>query len=103
MIYVTKNQLDQVEYLISQSIQGNHILFDHDTVRNIFWKTSSFELPVEDAYSVEHHIEKLILLPTLIEKRTYLERLDTDTYERVVRTYFNIVENSLFENARILH
>ena len=30
MITVSQEQLDTVEYLISQSAQGNHILFDLD-------------------------------------------------------------------------
>ncbi len=101
MIYVTKNQLDQVEYLIHQSIQGNHILFDTETVRKIFWEHS--HLSDSEAYAVEHHIEKLILLPSLEQKKAYLEQMDTTTFEKVVRTYFNIVENSLFEKSQVLH
>lgn len=104
MIYVSKNQLDQVEYLIGQSIQGNHVLFDADTVKRVFRSTfSPAEFTEEDAYEVEHHIERLILQPNLAQKRAYLEKLDPATYERVVRTYFNIVENNLFENTQVKH
>lgn len=105
MIYVSKGQLRQVEYLIGQSIQGNHVLFDADTVRRVFAGELPLEEPLADgeAYAVEHHIERLILQPTLIQKRAYLERLDRKTYERVVRTYFNIVENNLFENREVRH
>ena len=102
MIYVSKKQLDQVEYLIGQSIQGNHVLFDSDTVRRVFDRQSD-DFSDEDAYSVEHHIERLILQPSLSEKRAYLEHLDPETFDRVVRTYFNIVENNLFENIEVRH
>lgn len=111
MIYVTKEQLEQVEYLIRQSIQGNHVLFDPETVRQAFREAaSSCKNPdslaqrrqdaefLEEAYSVEHHIERMMGQPTLVEKRAYLERLDQETCRRVVRTYFNIVENNLYEN-----
>jgi hypothetical protein len=101
LIYVDKNQLSQVEYLIHQSIQGNHVLFDRESLRQVFEETRLFE--EEDAYSVEHHIEKLITQPTLEQKRAYLEGLDPETYGKVVRTYFNIVENNLFENSEVKH
>jgi hypothetical protein len=106
LIYVSKNQLKQVEYLIGQSIQGNHILFELESLRKIFWQENvllSPALTTEDAYSVEHHIERLILQPTLAEKRAYLAGLDEETYSRVVRTYFNIVENSLCDNLEAVH
>lgn len=106
MIYVSKTQLKQVEYLIQQSIQGNHVLFDTPTLRLIFKKLetgSGLSDWAEDAYSVEHHIERLILLPTLEQKRAYLEKLDEGTFETVVRTYFNIIENNIYENSEMRH
>jgi hypothetical protein len=106
LIYVSKTQLKQVEYLIGQSIQGNHVLFDLETVRKIFWAENlplSSGLSEDDAYSVEHHIERIIIQPTLAEKRAYLDKLDEDTYVRVVRTYFNIVENNLYESLQVRH
>jgi hypothetical protein len=103
MIYVSPDQLSQVEYLIHQSIQGHHLLFDSERVREIFFQAPYREFTEKDAYEMEHHIERLLLKPTLETKRAYLEELDGATYERVVRTYFNIVENNLFESARVLH
>jgi hypothetical protein len=49
---------------------------------------------------IEKHIENLILQPTLLSKRAYLENLNPDTLKRVVRTYFSIVENNLFESLK---
>ncbi len=103
MIYVSKQQLDQVEYLIEQSIQGNHILFDAETVHRVFSGSRSFSNPVNEAYEVEHHIERVIMQPTLEEKRAYLDKLDRETFDRVVKTYFNIVENNIFENLQVKH
>jgi hypothetical protein len=103
VIYVSPDQLNQVEYLIHQSIQGHHLLFEPERVREIFFRAPYCEFTEADAYEMEHHIERLLLMPTLDSKRAYLEKLDPSTYERVVRTYFNIVENNLFESARVLH
>lgn len=103
MIYVSPSQLKQVEYLIEQSIQGNHVLFTHDDLKRVFRPENPRTVSDEDSYEVEHHIERLILLPSLTQKRIYLERLDSDTFEKVLRTYFNIVENNLFENIETRH
>lgn len=107
MIYVSQEQVAQVEYLIQQSIQGNHVLFSSEDLSVIFKNGSASpdttEIGEEQAYAVEHHIEKLITAPTLGEKRAYLDRLDRKTFENVVRTYFNIVENNLFEKIETRH
>lgn len=103
MIYISKSQLDQVEYLIQQSMQGNHVLFDPKEVRKAFESFVAEPFQESDAYAVEHHIERMISLDTLAQKRAYLERLDTETRKNIVRTYFNIVENNLFENSNTRH
>lgn len=92
MIYVNQKQLDQVEYLIEQSCRGHHVLFDADIIRKAFESGED-----EDGEQSEKHIENLILQPTLVSKRAYLENLTPPVRDRVVRTYFAIVENNLFE------
>jgi hypothetical protein len=105
LIYVSKDQLKQVEYLINQSIQGNHILFDLDSVRRVFDPRSRRKpaFSEEEAYAVEHHIERLMLQPSLAEKRAYIEQLDGDTFAQVVKTYFCIVENNIYEQLEVHH
>lgn len=106
LIYVSKNQLNQVEYLIGQSIQGNHVLFNLEDVREVFIKgrsQNSIELTPDEAYSVEHHIERLMIQPTLAQKKAYLERLDKRTFAHVVKTYFCIIENNIFEVMEVHH
>lgn len=104
MIYVTKKQMNTVEYLIEQSIHGHHILFDSDALINVFKKRGVLEpMQGENDPDPQPHIEKLITLPTLIQKRAYLEKLDAQTFESVVRGYFNIVENNLYQMGEVLH
>jgi len=101
VIYITEEQVAQVKYLLEQAIQGNHILFDSPTLKRIIESPS---LAVEgENYGAEPHIEKLMGLKGLPEKRAYLERLDPKTFEGVVRTYLNIVENTLFEAKGTVH
>ncbi|MBC7690509.1 MAG: hypothetical protein H7222_01960 [Methylotenera sp.] len=102
MIYISEDQLNQVEYLIDQSRQGNHVLFDAETIKRVFNAIPRVHFPNEEqCYTVEHHIERLIEKPSLMQKRAYLEQLDTDTFDLVVRTYFNIVENKMHETQTL--
>ncbi|MGE0614907.1 MAG: hypothetical protein AB7P04_04650, partial [Bacteriovoracia bacterium] len=78
-------------------------LFEPDTIRRAFESVNRTPCADGDAYSVEHHLERLILQPTISQKRAYLESLDPRTYELVVVTYFNIVENNLFESDEVRH
>ena len=104
VIQVSQEQLDQVEYLLQQSAQGHHILFDPVHVREILTRNpAGGSVSDEESYGVEHHIERLIEQPSLERKRAYLEGLDAETYELVVRTYFNIVENSIYESLEVTH
>lgn len=104
MIYVSEDQLKEVEYIIQQSMQGNHVLFDMESVRQIFGSDNPpCDFSCADAYEVEPHIERLLVLPTLAQKRAYLDGLDRRTYTRVVKTYFNIVENSMYESLEVKH
>ena len=102
MINVSKEQLNAVEYLLEQSAQGNHVLFDVNTVRDVFSRPSQAMTEAE-AYEVEHHIEKLISFNTIEQQRAFLDQLEKPILHRVIKTYFNILENNLFENRKINH
>ncbi len=102
MIYLSKDHLKQVEYLIRQARLGNHILFPPEVVRRIM-SAPDARCTEEEAYSAEPHLERILTLSTLNEKRAYLDGLDTETFELVVKTYFNIVENNLYEAPGARH
>lgn len=100
MVYVNQKQLDQVEYILEQSARGHHVLFEIDEIRRAFQPLD--EDDKEDA-EAEKHIENLILQPTLLSKKVYLENLSPEMYDHVVRTYFSIVENNIFEGLEFQH
>jgi hypothetical protein len=102
MITVSKAQLSQVEYLLQQSKFGNHVLFEPDTIRKVLLSQPK-PLSEQEAYAVEHHIEKLIALPDLSQQRAFLDQLPEAQLHRVIQTYFNIVENNLFETSQVRH
>ena len=111
MITISKSQLRQVEYLIQQSLQGNHVLFDAASLREAVTlrearchhPEKNESLSTSDAGTIERHIETLITLPSLPQKRAYLERLPTEEYQALVQSYLNIIENNLLERGQVRH
>ena len=101
MITVSKEQLNTVEYLLAQSAQGNHILFGIDLVRKVF-SFNPAPMTEAEAYEVEHHIEKIISLVGFPRQKAYVDQLPQEVLFRVIKTYFNIVENNLFENQKVI-
>ena len=102
MIYVSQEQLDQVKYLLKQSAQGNHLLFDDRTVRRVaegLGKNGRDER-VEKAEAL---LEQMILRPTIKAKKDFLEGLDPLTHDDVARVYFNIVQNTAQEHQGFSH
>jgi hypothetical protein len=99
LIYVSEDQLKQVEYIIGQSVRGHHVLFDNETVRKAFLQRD----PESVSKDIEKHIEELITQPTLLQKRAYLEKLPLKVRNRVVKMYFNIIENNIFESMETVH
>ena len=102
MITINQNQLDTVEYLIQQSAQGNHVLFDLDLVRKVF-SIKTDPMSEAQAREVESHIETLITLDTFEKQKAYVEALHEEVLYRVIKTYFNIVENNMFEKSPVRH
>ncbi len=103
MIHVPKAHADQVQYLLEQSMKGNHYLFDSESLRGALEVTPLSE---EDAYSVEPHLEKLMCQPTLKLKQSYLSdlrRSDPVILRKIIQTYFSIIENTLLETTGARH
>ena len=105
-VRISKEQFDQVQYLLEQSERGNHILFDRQTLLEAL--AAEDGAPIEAGgvvadREVESHIQNLLTTPSLRGKKLYIERLDRATRSRVVRVYFGIIENSLFERPEARH
>jgi hypothetical protein len=103
MIYVSQEQLDQVKYLLKQSAQGNHLLFDERTIHRIADRLGNSESRDERVEKAEALLEQMILRPTIKAKKDFLAGLDPLTYDDVARVYFNIVQNTAQENQGFSH
>ena len=103
MIYVNQDQLDQVKYLLQQSAQGNHLLFDESTLRRLAPRLGQTETRNERIEKAEQLLEQMILRPSISSKRAFLESLDAETYDEVARVFFNIMQNTAQENQGFTH
>ncbi len=102
---ISPEKLEQIEYLLSQSTQGIHLLFDNVSIAKILKNpTENLDFfTVENIKKVQSILAEFIERKTLSEKQDYLKRIDKTTYELLVRTYFNIVDNAVLESTPHKH
>lgn len=94
-----------LEYLFAQSIKGFHLLFDHRQLAQILARPSE-ELDIfsfDNLDRVQTIFGEFANRKTFEEKKAYMESLDAETFEILVRTYFNIVENAVLESTELKH
>ena len=104
---IDPSQMEQVEYLLNQSARGNHILFDPDDIKKALSSEQSLEkmkgdyLDAFDLKTLQKMRDLLDLLmrqPTVSEKRHFILSLSSDSKELLIKAYFHILDNSLFQN-----
>ena len=97
--------LEQIEYLLYQSTQGIHFMFDHAEAAKVLREASddSEFYSFTNSEKVQDMLSKFIERPTLNEKRLFLETLKEDEYKLLIRAYFHLVENTILANTSIRH
>jgi hypothetical protein len=94
---ISEQQLDQIEHLLQQSMNGLHILFDHKKVAEILKtpteNTDLFKPP--NLKKIDQMFAELVQRENLTSKQLYLDSLDPDSFEILLRAYFHIVDNTL--------
>lgn len=95
---ISDTHLDQIEHLLAQSMNGIHLLFDNKTIARILRSpTEDMDLfQVRNLDKIQDLFSAFVGHKTLQDKRMWLDSLDKESYEMLLRTYFYIVENSLF-------
>jgi len=89
--------LDEIERLLTQSMNGTHVLFDNARVASILQKPTE-ELDffhVDNIEKIQSLFTNFVERPSLREKQTFIESLDQESFEILVRIYFHIVDNSI--------
>lgn len=93
---------DQIEYLLFQSTQGVHFIFDKTDVSEILRR---HDQDLDPSYSdqVQVLLTKLLERKTVVEKKSYVESLAKDDYELLVRAYFQLVDKTILANSNVRH
>lgn len=105
MIEISKSSLKQIEYLFEQSAQGIHLVFDHSLIAEVLrTPTENMDFfTFENMKAVQDLLAEFVKRETLPAKLDYLSNLKRDQLELLIRTYFNIVENAIFEATDYKH
>ncbi len=79
-------------------MNGIHLLFDNETIARVLSvPTEELDLfDVQNQDKIQDLFTQFVEQKSFGEKRDFLESLDTASYELLLRTYFQIVETSLF-------
>ena len=104
-IELPEKNLEAIESLLTLSLQGVHHLFDHREIAKILRKPTE-ELDFfnfENLDKIQELFLELIQHKSFSEKKRFLENLDSESYEIVLRAYFHIVENSAMAANNFKH
>ena len=104
-LHINDSHLDQIEHLLAQSMNGLHLLFDHQRVAEIL-KTPTEESTLfhdDNLEKIQGLFATFVQRESFHEKLEYLESLDKNSFELLLRTYFHIVDNSLYAEESNRH
>ena len=106
IVDIEPSQMQHIEYLIKQSLNGHHFLFEKNELSNILKSDPSHNI---NFHCEETHKEAHTLLCDLLsqqnlsDKKEFLKKLDTRQFEILVRTYFQVIENTILKSNIIKH
>ncbi len=103
---IEPENLKKMEGLFNESAQGHHLLFDHNAISQIFKKENSSNkdfFSIDNLQKVQNIIIELINKRSIFDKKTFLENLDPDSYELLVRTYFRILDATILAQSDFKH
>jgi len=104
-LQLEEQNLAAIESLLSLSLRGIHQLFDHKDIAQIL-RTPTEELDFfsfENMTKVQALFLELIQCQSFEEKKDFLQKLDKNSYELVLRAYFHIVENTAMASTDLKH
>lgn len=94
---IHEKHLDEIEFLLAQSMNGVHILFDNNEIAKVLNKPTEDKdlFSFENMDKIQDLFSQLIEQNSVPEKLDFLRSLPKDEHELLLRTYFHILDNSL--------
>ena len=105
MLEIRQKDLTEIELLLNQSIKGYHFLFDHKKVAQIL-KTPTEQIDLfnkQNIVRIQSLLTGLLSKKSFYQKQSYLNSLDTNNFELLVRTYFHIVDSTVLASLKTTH
>jgi len=103
MMFITPEQLEQLEFLLDQSTQGIHHLFEHRHIEDVLSEDGDLPFSSGEVKMVQKLLNRLLVQPTITLKRAFISRLSDEEKRLLLRSYFNIVENTIYDATSELH
>ena len=105
MMEIKQTDLHEMEMLLHQSAKGQHFLFDHRQVAQILRKpVDEMEfLSKQNIKRIQRLLKGLLSQKSFYQKQTYLNSLDQDNFELLVRVYFHIVDSAVTGPLKVIH
>ena len=99
------DRLNEVEYLLSQSLKGYHFAFKTCEIKKALGAPSNGikDFEAEDREEVQKVFIGFVNKKTLLSKQTYLSELSKEKRQLIIKAYFNILENTLKKCITLYH
>ena len=97
--------LEMIEQLLHQSLRGHHHLFPNEKISGVLSKTKDDAdfFSFENMDRVQKLFSDLVAKKSVAHKIEYLNKLDNESYEILLRTYFNLLESTILQSAEHKH
>lgn len=86
-----------LDYIISQGLKGNHILFDNEQIRRAFAKRGEelMDLGSKRIQDVREALREIFSMTSMEERREYIARLPEEIQSVLIFLYFQILEKNI--------
>lgn len=104
-VYLNENQIENLKQILEQSKNGFHLLFEKDQINTVFKK----DFDEDDFFSVDTLVKaqedliRLLQLRSVGAKKLFISSLNDERLERLIRTYFYIIENEIKSHKKLAH
>ena len=104
-LFLDKDQISNLQSILSQSEIGIHLLFDNRVISEVYKEDVPEDqfFEVENIKKVQDDLLKLLQIKKLTDKQDFVRSLSPSNLKRLVRAYFYIIENKAQQAQRLKH
>lgn len=105
MVHIDDSQVEEIKYIISQSMNGLHVLFDNETIKRFLNGSDNDDEVFDEKRSreTEKLVERFMSTPTIAGKKVLFQSLNDSEKTLLIKTYFSIVENNILNSRRLVN